>query len=159
MTDAGQVAEVDACYKRTPYDCITGKDIIHAGCFPHPNGESLALGALEDPQVSANMLTKRMIDLAQIGAESTVLVLGCGKGQPLCLIAQETRAACTGLDLCIANLVQARANATANPQLQLNLVGQDLNNEFPDNTVSPVQGMSHQCLHHQSQHHCHVATS
>jgi cyclopropane fatty-acyl-phospholipid synthase-like methyltransferase len=61
---------------------------------------------------AADALTQRMIEVGQINHTSTVLDLGCGKGQACRVIAERTGAACTGIDLGSENI--KRANEVAN---------------------------------------------
>merc|ERR1719414_386498 len=60
-----------------------------------------------------------MIDMGKIDHRSTVLDLGCGKGQAALVIAKHTGAAVTGVDLSTTNIVRANEIAKSNPDLKL----------------------------------------
>merc|ERR1712188_281701 len=90
------------------------------GYYPHlvgpVGGDNLAV--LNNKQ-AADVLTKRMIDVARINCHSTVLDLGCGKGQAVKLIAQQTGAACVGVDISTGNIVRANQVASQMPELRM----------------------------------------
>jgi len=70
-------------------------------------------------QQAADCLTKRMIDVGRINHNSTVLDLGCGKGQGLKLVAEATGAYCVGLDLGTVNIARANEVAGQMPHLKM----------------------------------------
>jgi len=98
------------------YDHVWGQDNIHLGYYPHIAHKDLVV--LDNVQ-AADQLTKRMIEIGHIDHTSTVLDLGCGKGQACRVIAQHTGAACTGIDLSTTNIVRANAVAESLPNLKL----------------------------------------
>lgn len=102
--------------KASHYDTVWGTDNIHLGYYPHIAGKDLVI--LDNCQAADN-LTKRMIDLAKIDHTSTVLDLGCGKGQSVRVIAENTGAACTGIDLSTNNIVRANEVAKSLPKLNM----------------------------------------
>merc|ERR1711998_586816 len=106
--------------KAKHYDMVWGEDNIHLGYYPHlvgaAGGDNLAV--LNNKQ-AADVLTKRMIDVGRINQNSTVLDLGCGKGQACKLIAQVTGAKCVGVDLGEVNI--KRANEVAAELSHLNM--------------------------------------
>lgn len=71
---------------------------------------------------AADYLTKKMIKLAKIDHKSTLLDLGCGKGQSCRVIAENTGAVCTGLDLGTTNIVRATEVANQLPNLGMTFV-------------------------------------
>jgi len=106
--------------KAKHYDMVWGEDNIHLGYYPHlvgpAGGDNLAV--LNNKQ-AADVLTKRMIDVGRINCHSTVLDLGCGKGQAVKLIAQQTGAQCVGIDISTTNVVRANQVASQMPQLRM----------------------------------------
>merc|ERR1719163_2100079 len=58
-----------------------------------------------------------MIEVAQIDSSSTVLDLGCGKGQACRFIAERTGATVTGVDLGTTNIQRANQVAVSRPDL------------------------------------------
>lgn len=68
---------------------------------------------------AADNLTKKMIDLAKINHTTTLLDLGCGKGQSCRVIAENTGAICTGLDLGNTNIIRANEVAKKLPHLKM----------------------------------------
>jgi cyclopropane fatty-acyl-phospholipid synthase-like methyltransferase len=95
---------------------VWGQDNIHLGYYPHIATKDLV--KLDNVQ-AADALTKRMIELAKIDHNSTVLDLGCGKGQSARVIAQHTGAAVTGIDLSTTNIERANEVAANLPMLKL----------------------------------------
>jgi len=102
--------------KATHYDTVWGQDNIHLGYYPHIASKDLVI--LDNVQ-AADALTRRMIQLAKIDHNSTVLDLGCGKGQAARVIADHTGAAVTGIDLSTTNIVRANQVAKSLPHLKL----------------------------------------
>jgi len=102
--------------KATHYDHVWGQDNIHLGYYPHIASKDLVV--LDNVQ-AADFLTKRMIELGHIDHTSTVLDLGCGKGQAVRVIAEHTGAACTGIDLSTTNIVRANEVAKSLPHLKM----------------------------------------
>jgi SAM-dependent methyltransferase len=102
------------------YDLVWGQDNIHLGYYPHLVG---AIGGdmmvtLTNSQ-AADALTKRMIDVGRINHKSTVLDLGCGKGQALTLLCEATGAKGVGIDLSTTNIVRANELCKENPHLDM----------------------------------------
>ena len=109
--------------KAVHYDKIWGEDNIHLGYYPHISGpiggnDFIRLNNVQ----AADMLTKRMIDLANIKQGNMVLDLGCGKGQSTKLISDYTGAKCIGLDLGSVNVDRAKEVASKYPHLNLKYV-------------------------------------
>jgi cyclopropane fatty-acyl-phospholipid synthase-like methyltransferase len=106
--------------KAKHYDMVWGEDNIHLGYYPHlvgpAGGDNLAV--LNNKQ-AADVLTKRMIDVGRINCHSTLLDLGCGKGQAVKLIAQQTGATCVGIDISTTNVVRANQVAATMPELKM----------------------------------------
>lgn len=100
------------------YDHVWGQDNIHLGYYPHlvgpVGGDNLVV--LNNKQ-AADCLTKRMIDVGRINHKTTLLDLGCGKGQACKLIAMETGAKCVGVDLSANNIVRANEVSAQMPEL------------------------------------------
>merc|ERR1712046_570920 len=100
------------------YDAVWGQDNIHLGYYPHlvgpVGGDNLTV--LNNKQ-AADCLTKRMIDVGRINHKTTLLDLGCGKGQACKLIAQVTGAKCVGVDIGTANIKRANEVAAEMPDL------------------------------------------
>merc|ERR1719387_1230741 len=102
--------------KATHYDLVWGLDNIHLGYYPHlvqSNAE-----VLNNVQ-AADMLTQKMIEVAQVNGTSTVLDLGCGKGQACRFIAERTGATVTGVDLGTTNIQRANEVAASRPDLRM----------------------------------------
>lgn len=102
------------------YDLVWGLDNIHLGYYPHlagPAGGDMMV--VLNNQQAADALTKRMIDVGRINHNSTVLDLGCGKGQGIKLVAQATGAYCVGLDLGTVNIERANEVAAQMPELRM----------------------------------------
>merc|ERR1711934_1017597 len=102
------------------YDLVWGQDNIHLGYYPHLVG---AIGGdmmvkLTNSQ-AADALTKRMIDVARINHKSTVLDLGCGKGQALKLLCETTGAKGVGLDIGEVNIQRANEVAATMPHVNM----------------------------------------
>merc|ERR1711865_788793 len=93
--------------KATHYNLIWGEDNIHLGYYPHlgvcGGNDVVVLGNKQ----AAQELTRRMIDVARINHNSTVLDLGCGKGQSLRVIQDYTGAKCVGIDISTTNIERA----------------------------------------------------
>merc|ERR1719327_2165280 len=87
--------------KASHYDLVWGLDNIHLGYYPHLVSNDLVV--LDNVQ-AADALTQKMIEVGQITHTSTVLDLGCGKGQACRVIAELTGAAVTGVDLGTTNI-------------------------------------------------------
>merc|ERR1719197_1115380 len=105
--------------KASHYDLVWGLDNIHLGYYPHlvqSNAE-----VLNNVQ-AADMLTQKMIEVAQVNGTSTVLDLGCGKGQACRFIAERTGAAVTGVDLGSTNIKRANEVAASRPDLRMKFV-------------------------------------
>jgi len=102
--------------KASHYDTVWGEDNIHLGYYPHIAGKDLVV--LDNVQ-AADYLTKRMIEVGHIDHTSTVLDLGCGKGQSCRVIAEHTGAACTGIDLSTTNIVRANEVVKSRPELKM----------------------------------------
>merc|ERR1719450_1138471 len=60
-----------------------------------------------------------MIEVSQINKDSTVLDLGCGKGQACRFIAEHTGATVTGVDLGTTNIERACKVAASRPDLRM----------------------------------------
>jgi cyclopropane fatty-acyl-phospholipid synthase-like methyltransferase len=106
--------------KSTHYDLVWGMDNIHLGYYPHLAGAAGGdMMVVLDNQQAADCLTKRMIDVGQINHTSTVLDLGCGKGQAIKLVAEATGAKVVGLDLGTVNIQRANAVAAEMPHLNM----------------------------------------
>jgi len=104
--------------KSSHYDLVWGTDNIHLGYYPHLVGSAGGdMGIVLNNKQAADALTKRMIDVARIDHSSTVLDLGCGKGQACKYIAQRTGAKCTGLDLGTVNIQRANEVSKQMPEL------------------------------------------
>jgi len=102
--------------RATHYNAVWGQDNIHLGYYPHIAGKDLVV--LTNVQAS-DCLTKRMIEVGKINHRSTVLDLGCGKGQAARVIAEHTGAAVTGIDLSTGNIERANEVAGSLPHLKL----------------------------------------
>jgi len=102
--------------KATHYDLVWGLDNIHLGYYPHLMGNGLV--KLDNVQ-AADALTRRMIEVGQITHTSTVLDLGCGKGQACRVIAERTGARVTGVDLGTTNIQRANEVAASRPDLRM----------------------------------------
>jgi len=98
------------------YDLLWGSDNIHLGYFPHLHEKTKVVLSL--PQ-AGSALTERMISVGRIDYSSSVLDLGCGKGLACLEIAEQTGAACTGVDLSSTNIERADEIAKSNPSLKL----------------------------------------
>jgi cyclopropane fatty-acyl-phospholipid synthase-like methyltransferase len=104
----------------THYDKVWGLDNIHLGYYPHlagPAGGDMMV-VLNNVQ-AADALTKRMIDVGRINHNSTVLDLGCGKGQGLKLLIEATGAKGVGLDIGTVNIKRANEVAAQMPHLDM----------------------------------------
>lgn len=97
------------------YDRVWGADNIHLGYYPHIASKDLV--QLDNVQ-AADALTRRMIEMARIVHTSTVLDLGCGKGQSMKVVAENTGASVTGIDLSTTNIVRANEVAKSLPHLR-----------------------------------------
>merc|ERR1719399_1746658 len=102
--------------KASHYDLVWGLDNIHLGYYPHLVGNDLVV---LDNVAAADALTQRMIEVGQIKHNSTVLDLGCGKGQACRVIAEYTGAAVTGVDLGTTNIQRACEVAASRPDLRM----------------------------------------
>merc|ERR1719473_277745 len=102
--------------KATHYDLVWGLDNIHLGYYPHLVGNDLVV--LDNVQ-AADALTQKMIEVGQINHTSTVLDLGCGKGQACRVIAERTGATVTGVDLGTTNIQRACEVASSRPDLRM----------------------------------------
>jgi cyclopropane fatty-acyl-phospholipid synthase-like methyltransferase len=102
--------------KASHYDLVWGLDNIHLGYYPHLVGNDLY--QLDNVQ-AADALTQKMIEVGQINHTSTVLDLGCGKGQACRVIAERTGAAVTGVDLGTTNIKRANEVAASRPDLRM----------------------------------------
>merc|ERR1719421_931068 len=102
--------------KASHYDLVWGLDNIHLGYYPHLVGSDLVV---LDNVAAADALTQRMIKVGQINHTSTVLDLGCGKGQACRVIAERTGAAVTGIDLGTTNIQRANEVAASRPDLRM----------------------------------------
>merc|ERR1719359_1750679 len=102
--------------KATHYDLVWGLDNIHLGYYPHLIGSELVV---LDNVAAADALTQQMIEVGQIKHNSTVLDLGCGKGQACRVIAERTGAAVTGVDLGTTNIQRANEVAASRPDLRM----------------------------------------
>jgi len=108
--------------KSSHYDLVWGMDNIHLGYYPHlsQGGEAgVASMSILDNNQAADCLTKRMIDVAKITHKSSVLDLGCGKGQALKLLCQTTGAYGVGLDIGAVNIERANAVAASMPDVRM----------------------------------------
>jgi cyclopropane fatty-acyl-phospholipid synthase-like methyltransferase len=118
--DRAEANQKDYYDKSSHYDTVWGEDNIHLGYYPHLagplGGDNLTI--LNNKQ-AADALTKRMIDLGRINHKTTLLDLGCGKGQACKLIAQATGAKCVGVDLGHVNIVRANEVAAQMPELNM----------------------------------------
>ena len=116
--DRAEGDQKDYYDKSSHYDTVWGEDNIHLGYYPHlvgaVGGDNLAV--LNNKQ-AADCLTKRMIDVGRINHKTTLLDLGCGKGQACKLIAQQTGAKCVGVDIGHVNVVRANEVAATMPEL------------------------------------------
>jgi len=116
--DKAEANQKDYYDKSSHYDTVWGEDNIHLGYYPHlvgaVGGDNLAV--LNNKQ-AADCLTKRMIDVGRINHKTTLLDLGCGKGQACKLIAQQTGAKCVGVDIGHVNVVRANEVAATMPEL------------------------------------------
>lgn len=97
--------------KATHYNLIWGEDNIHLGYYPHLSAYSGNNVVILNNKQAAQELTKRMIDIARINHKSTVLDLGCGKGQSLRVVQECTGAKCVGVDISTTNIVRANEYA------------------------------------------------
>jgi len=106
--------------KAAHYDLVWGQDNIHLGYYPHLVGAAGGdmLVTLNNQQ-AADCLTKRMIDVARINHNSTVLDLGCGKGQALTFLCEHTGASGVGVDLGTVNIKRANELCKENPKLNM----------------------------------------
>jgi cyclopropane fatty-acyl-phospholipid synthase-like methyltransferase len=105
--------------KASHYDLVWGLDNIHLGYYPHlVSNNAKVLDNVE----AADALTQQMIDVAQINHTSTVLDLGCGKGQACRFIAEHTGATVTGVDLGSTNIKRANEVAASRPDLRMKFV-------------------------------------
>jgi cyclopropane fatty-acyl-phospholipid synthase-like methyltransferase len=102
--------------KASHYDLVWGLDNIHLGYYPHLVRHN---EAVLDNVEAADALTQKMIDVAQIDKNSTVLDLGCGKGQACRFIAERTGATVTGVDLGSTNIQRANEVATSRSDLRM----------------------------------------
>merc|ERR1719327_660378 len=102
--------------KASHYDLVWGLDNIHLGYYPHLVSNDLVV--LDNVQ-AADALTQRMIEVARISHTSTVLDLGCGKGQACRVIAELTGAAVTGVDLGTVNIQRANEVAKSRKDLRM----------------------------------------
>merc|ERR1711904_760571 len=102
--------------KASHYDLVWGLDNIHLGYYPHLVGNNMVV--LDNVQ-AADALTKKMIEVGQITHTSTVLDLGCGKGQACRVIAEATGAAVTGVDLGTTNIQRANEVTWARKDLRM----------------------------------------
>merc|ERR1719456_1175233 len=102
--------------KASHYDLVWGLDNIHLGYYPHLVGNDLVV--LDNVQ-AADALTQKMIEVGQITHTSTVLDLGCGKGQACRVIAEYTGAMVTGVDLGTTNIQRANEVAASRPDLRM----------------------------------------
>merc|ERR1719377_49650 len=102
--------------KASHYDLVWGLDNIHLGYYPHLVGKSMVV---LDNVTAADALTKKMIEVGQINHTSTVLDLGCGKGQACRVIAERTGAAVTGIDLGTTNIKRAKEVAASRKDLRM----------------------------------------
>merc|ERR1712054_520234 len=109
--------------KSKHYDLVWGLDNIHLGYCPHlvgaAGGDSVAQVAVLNNQQAAECLTKRMIDVARIDHTSTVLDLGCGKGQAIKRVAELTGASVVGIDIGTVNIDRANEVAAEMPHLKM----------------------------------------
>jgi len=109
--------------KSKHYDLVWGLDNIHLGYYPHlvgaAGGDSVAQVAVLNNQQAAECLTKRMIDVARIDHTSTVLDLGCGKGQAIKRVAELTGASVVGIDIGTVNINRANEVAAEMPHLKM----------------------------------------
>jgi len=106
--------------KASHYDLVWGQDNIHLGYYPHlvgPAGGDMMV-VLDNAQ-AADCLTKRMIDVARINHTSTVLDLGCGKGQALTFLCEATGAKGVGIDIGEVNIKRANELCKENPHLDM----------------------------------------
>merc|ERR1712159_462148 len=93
--------------KATHYNLVWGEDNIHLGYYPHLGvcgGNDVVV--LNNKQ-AAQELTRRMIDVARINHTSTVLDLGCGKGQSLRVLQEYTGCKAVGIDISTTNIERA----------------------------------------------------
>jgi cyclopropane fatty-acyl-phospholipid synthase-like methyltransferase len=105
--------------KACHYDLVWGLDNIHLGYSPHlVSNNAKVLDNVE----AADALTQKMIDVAQINSTSTVLDLGCGKGQACRFIAERTGATVTGVDLGSTNITRANEVAASRPDLHMKFI-------------------------------------
>merc|ERR1719456_919724 len=102
--------------KASHYDLVWGLDNIHLGYYPHLVGNDMVV---LDNVEAADALTQRMIEVGQIKHTSSVLDLGCGKGQACRVIAERTGAAVTGVDLGTTNIQRANEVAASRPDLRM----------------------------------------
>merc|ERR1719235_1787156 len=102
--------------KATHYDLVWGLDNIHLGYYPHLIANDTVV--LDNVQ-AADALTQRMIKVGQINHTSTVLDLGCGKGQACRVIAERTGAEVTGIDLGTTNIERANEVAKSRKDLRM----------------------------------------
>jgi len=114
------VEAADYYDKVSHYDILWGKDNIHLGLYPHIADRRQRL-VLDVPQAAMN-LTRRMIELADIGHDSVVLDLGCGKGLACKLIAEITGATIVGVDLSEVNIKRCKDLAAENPDLKMEFI-------------------------------------
>jgi ubiquinone/menaquinone biosynthesis C-methylase UbiE len=92
----------------------------------------------EMPAHSNEESVRRLIDMAQVGQEDTLLDVACGPGLVACPLAEVARHV-TGLDLTPAMIEQARARQQAKGLTNLTwLVGDAVPLPFPDATFSVV---------------------
>merc|ERR1711998_46247 len=102
------------------YDLVWGQDNIHLGYYPHlvgPAGGDMMVKLTNDQ--AADALTKRMIDVARIDHNSTVLDLGCGKGQALTFLCEATGAKGVGIDISTTNIVRANELCKEKPHVDM----------------------------------------
>merc|ERR1719456_1694322 len=102
--------------KASHYDLVWGLDNIHLGYYPHLVGNDMVV---LDNVEAADALTQRMIEVGQIKHTSSVLDLGCGKGQACRVIAEYTGAAVTGVDLGTTNIQRANEVAASRTDLRM----------------------------------------
>merc|ERR1712010_261112 len=106
--------------KASHYDLVWGQDNIHLGYYPHLVGAAGGdmMVKLTNDQ-AADCLTKRMIDVGRINHQSTVLDLGCGKGQALTFLCNATGAKGVGIDIGAVNIKRANELCKENPHLDM----------------------------------------
>lgn len=118
---AGQANQKDYYDQSSHYDLIFKSDNIRLGYFPH-----LAEGSRSSHELniteSGYALTHHMMTLMQLTPESTVLDMGCGKGQACVDVARTAGCSVVGVDLSGTNIARANELKSLNPDLRLDFL-------------------------------------